>query len=148
MKYLSILLSLSLLQPVFSLGQKRVISFTKSSISFPLVTSSPCSATSLLVSSDDYPGIRIASKTFASDVQKVSGQLPDVIVVDDQAVNSTASMAVIIGSLEKSSLVKKLVGEEKVNVSDIEGAWESCKIVVVDNPVHGLEKALVVVGSE
>ncbi|CDZ98254.1 hypothetical protein [Phaffia rhodozyma] len=146
---IQLLASLTFLaQLALSIGQRQVISFESTSDTFPLVTSSQ--ATVLLVSSDDYVGVHRASSTFASDLFKVTGQTPQLIKDDFslEANTSEYSRAVIIGSLEQSSLIKMLIDNGKVNVSDIDGIWEAFKMVIVDSPMDAVDQALVIVGND
>jgi hypothetical protein len=55
---------------------------------------------------------------------------------------------VIVGTIDSSSIIKKLIEKKKIDVTDIEGKWESCLIQVVDKPFRGIKKALVIAGSD
>lgn len=137
------LLPLLFLTPslVVSLGQKSIVAFESAGDSFPLVSSGR--AVSILVSKDDFPGILRAAKTFAGDIKNVTSQAPDVL--NDLAFNS--SLAVVAGSVG-SPFVSTLVNAGAMNVSDIQGRWEAFKIQIVDGSSIGVERALVIVGSE
>ncbi|KAL7415468.1 hypothetical protein BDY24DRAFT_383043 [Mrakia frigida] len=137
------LLPLLFLTPslVVSLGQKSIVAFESAGDSFPLVSSGR--AVSILVSKDDFPGILRAAKTFAGDIKNVTSQAPDVLI--DLASNS--SLAVVLGSVG-SPFVSTLVNAGAMNVSDIQGRWEAFKIQIVDGSSIGVERALVIAGSD
>lgn len=148
-RFLLLLPSLLLFAPslVVSLGQKRIVSFNCTDVdAFPLVSSGH--AVSILVSKDDFSGVQRAAKTFAGDISNVTSQNPDVLNdLPSAAFNSTGSLVVVVGSVG-SPFVSALVQAGAMNVSDIEGRWESFKIQIVDGSSIGVEKALVIVGSE
>jgi hypothetical protein len=54
----------------------------------------------------------------------------------------------IIGTLGKSEMIDRLVREHKLDVSGIEGKWESFLIQVVKSPIPGVDTALIIVGSD
>ena len=56
--------------------------------------------------------------------------------------------AVILGTLNKSSLIDSLVRAGKLNLDQLRGQWESFVISTVDRPMPGVAKGLVIVGSD
>ena len=131
---------------VVSLGQKRIVSFNPTDTdAFPLVSSGY--AVPILVSKDDFPGVQRAAKTFSGDISNVTSQTPDVLNEVTPVFNSSGGLALVVGSVN-SPFVSALVQAGAMNVSDIEGRWESFKIQIVDGSSIGVEKALVIVGSE
>ena len=54
----------------------------------------------------------------------------------------------IVGTLGKSALIDSLVATGKLDASDLPGKWESFVITTVANPVPGVERALVIAGSD
>lgn len=142
---------LGLMTLVSALGQPQIVSFSSSpsfnsSIDpFPLVSSSH-PLPSFVVSSDDFPGILRAAQTFNDDVKRVTGRCLDLLHNAEDV--SGGGLMVIAGSLEQSTIVKRLVSAGKLDTSSIQGKWESYTIQVVDNPMDGVERALIVAGSE
>ena len=103
----------------------------------------------VLIDEADLPGVDHAARDLASDIAKVTGQPP----IPHQAVSSGQDeahpkTAIIIGSIESSSLLQTLAEKKLVEFSDIKGKWESFLTVVVENPLPGCEKALVIAGSD
>jgi hypothetical protein len=98
----------------------------------------------ILVDSNDYMLIRKAALFLASDMQSVTlKQAP----LSNITYNSKRT-AIIIGSADKSSLIKQLVQQKKISVSDFKSQWEAYSIQTVKNPFKGIDQALVIVGSD
>ncbi|KAF9026544.1 hypothetical protein BDZ89DRAFT_1092397 [Hymenopellis radicata] len=108
--------------------------------SFPIVANGV--ATPIIISSEDWDGIHIAVDNFASDIGNITGIRPIVL---QAAKISSATEAIIVGSLDKTSLISSLSG---FNASSLQGQWEAFSAQVVDNPVDGLERAYVIAGSD
>jgi len=130
------------LQDAFGLGGPQYVEPTPSGGSFPLVQTNSGSA-GLLVDINDFPGVMIAANNLRTDISRVTGIFP-------AAVNSEhpANYQIIIGTLGKSELIDRLVSERKIDVSPIKDKWESFLIQVVPKPLPGIEKALVICGSD
>jgi glycosyl hydrolase family 115 (putative glucuronidase) len=50
--------------------------------------------------------------------------------------------------VNKSSIIDDLVKAGKIDVSEIEGKWEAFVSSLVDSPIEGCKKALVIAGSD
>jgi hypothetical protein len=98
----------------------------------------------LLIGSDDYPGVIKIAGIVQEDIFKVSGTKP-VICKDNLP---TDKEIIIIGTLGKSKLLDQLIIDKKIDVSDIKGKWEVSLIQVIEKPFPGVEKALVIIGSD
>lgn len=94
--------------------------------------------------SEDYEGLKLVSECFAEDVKMVSDA--DLDIVADTA--KLKGSVIIAGSVDNNMLIDKLVKEGKFSVDDIRGKWEVYKIDVVENPFEGVDKALVIAGSD
>jgi hypothetical protein len=55
---------------------------------------------------------------------------------------------IIVGTIGHSSLIDNLVNAKKIDVSKIKGKWESFVSQVVSRPIAGVERALVIAGSD
>ena len=82
----------------------------------------------------------------ASDIEKVTGKCPSVS--GNGFVPASCRYAVIAGTLGHSSLIDELVRDRKIDVSSISGEWERYAIRLVEAPLKGVRRALVVVGSD
>ncbi|MFO7445962.1 MAG: glycosyl hydrolase 115 family protein [Ignavibacteriaceae bacterium] len=98
----------------------------------------------LLASTQDYPGVIRVLKHLQNDITTVTGAKPELITDNMPA----AKGIVIVGTLGKSPLIDKLVQDKKINVDDIKGKWETFVIEVVENPAEGVDRALVIAGSD
>lgn len=60
----------------------------------------------------------------------------------------SSSDLLIIGTIGKSKLIDRLVENNKIDASELVGKWEKYLIMAVQNPMEGVENALVIVGSD
>ena len=109
---------------------------------FPLVRNQ--AAAPVLVSPDDYPGVRRAAADLQADMERVSGARPTLI--DDE--KHCARFTVILGTIGKSPAIDRLVRSGKLDVRSIAGKWESFLIQTVAHPMPNVEQALVIAGSD
>ncbi|MBN1926315.1 MAG: glycosyl hydrolase 115 family protein, partial [Prolixibacteraceae bacterium] len=98
----------------------------------------------LMVSNDDHIGVVIALNNLKSDIAKVTGREPKVVSENKPGQN----FLVIVGSVDKSPLIRELIKNKKIDVSEIEGKWESYMIQTVKSPMKGVDEALVIAGSD
>ncbi|KAH6674811.1 hypothetical protein B0J14DRAFT_509929, partial [Halenospora varia] len=123
---------------VLGIGQAPTISFTNGALQ---LAGSSTPAT-ILVSSDDWPGVSRAATDLSGDFGRVTGKNLTI------AASAASGPAIIVGTIGKSKLIDSLISSGKIEVSKINGKWESFQSQVVANPVSGVEKALVVAGSD
>ena len=97
----------------------------------------------IIISPEADPAVKRVAEAFSSDLERVGG-----VGAKISEAQSVEQSAIIIGVLGENSLIDSLVDEGKLDLSDIKGQWEAYKIAVVDNPKPGIERALVVVGSD
>lgn len=81
---------------------------------------------------------------FADDVARVTGHKPEV----NRSGKVAARQCVVVGTLGHNAFIDKLVKQGKVNAKGLRGSWERYTVQVVDKPAKGIDKALVVVGSD
>jgi hypothetical protein len=98
----------------------------------------------ILLDPGDNKTVHLAAGLFSDDVERVSGLKPEI----KTDINTVSKICVIAGSIEESRLIRDLVKRRVIDVSDVKGKWESCLIQVVENPMKGIDKALVIVGSD
>ena len=91
-------------------------------------------ATPLYISSQDWPGVIRALGDLQSDIEKVTGIKPEI---SKDAVPN-AKEVVLVGTLGKSPIIDKLASENKIDVSDVEGQWETFVVQVVEKPLSGV----------
>ncbi|MBB5353434.1 hypothetical protein HNR46_003695 [Haloferula luteola] len=94
-------------------------------------------------SDGDAAVVRIAAEALADDVERVTGIVP-VVSTDAPA----AAEVILIGTVGKSPLIDTLVSTGRIDVSAIAGKWEAYTAAVVENPQPGVDRALVIAGSD
>lgn len=113
--------------------------------SFSLVAPSG-SATVCFDGQEDALVVRKSVSLFVEDVRLVTGRL--LATEEGEPRGVSARCAVIVGTLGKSSWIKALAARNKIDTTSIFGGWEQYKIEMVNNPLPGIKKAIVVVGSD
>lgn len=98
----------------------------------------------LYVDGRDFEVVKKAAKLFSDDVQLVTGQGIQVGTTESKLVRNS----IIVGTLGHNELIDKLVTKKKLNVSLLKERWESYLVEIVHNPFPGVNKALIVVGSD
>ncbi len=93
---------------------------------------------------NDATVVGIAAGALRDDVQRVTGVTP---LLSSNPPAATAN-AIFIGTIGKSALIDGLIAAGKIHVGSIQGQWESYLATVVTNPVAGVGRALVIVGSD
>ncbi|QJX48933.1 glycosyhydrolase [Hymenobacter taeanensis] len=121
---------------------EQYVSAKKSKGSFTLAASGKTAP--LFVSSSDWSGVLRAAKDLQADINRVTKLQPTLTT--DQA--PKGKEVVLIGTLGKSSLIDQLVQSKKLDVSGIAGKWEVSLVQVVEKPLPGIDRALVIAGSD
>lgn len=111
----------------------------QNSIQFPIVQNGEVA--SIVIDKKDAKVVDIASSILASDIHKVSGKR--VLKYPKQV-----PYQIIAGTLGSSKLINQLNKKHAIDVSHIEGKWETYTIQVIENPSEGIKKALVIIGSD
>jgi hypothetical protein len=127
---------------VLSIGQQRYITDTASCGDFVLAEKGETAT--IYVDSGDWPGVIRAAGDLQADINRVTGKSPAII----NEANGLSKNAVIIGTIGKSPVIDKLIGNGKVDASAVCEKWESFIIAVVPQPIAGVENALVIAGSD
>lgn len=115
----------------------------KADWAIPLVAEG--AATPIVVNASDFPGVVRVASDLQSDIERVTKVRP--LLVQD-SVPANAKTVVIVGTLGKSALVDGLVAAGKLDATPIKGKWETHLIQPVENPAPGVDRALVIVGSD
>jgi len=124
------------------LSKARYVSFEAGPDRFPIAADG--SAAPLWVSSTDHSGVVRVVSDLQADIERVTGLAPEIVV---DAVPS-ARAVVIVGSIGQSPVIDRLIAEGKLDVSEIEGRWETSLAQLVDAPWEGVDRALVLLGSD
>jgi len=129
-------------QNTYALGDKGYVLLKPVTGSFSLVASGKASP--LWVSENDFPGVARAAKDLQHDIASVTHVEPALIngeVKDKKEV-------VLIGTIGKSELIDRLIKNNKLHVDGIAGKWETYLIQEVEHPTPGIDRALVIAGSD
>ncbi|KAG5636009.1 hypothetical protein H0H81_009389 [Sphagnurus paluster] len=132
---------------VLAIGQDACVAFTSGTSTLPIVKQAR--AAPILTSPDEWPGVQLAAFNFATDIQRVTGVKP--VVTNFTAPASGAAngvIPVIVGTLGKSTLINQVVSAAQLDVSSIQGKWESFLAREVVNPLPGVSRAYVIIGAD
>ncbi|MGH9607038.1 MAG: glycosyl hydrolase 115 family protein [Terracidiphilus sp.] len=126
----------------YAIGQPQYIEFTPVSGGFTLAAKG--AAAKLYVDSGDWWGVVHAAQNLQTDIRRVTGITPPPV----ETANAPAGDAVLIGTIGKSRVIDRLIREHKIDVSSIRGKWEATLTQVVNRPLPGVARALVIAGSD
>lgn len=142
-----IILGLSVFFPsVVAIGQSSCVAFQPSPSTFPIVSNGK--AAPIFLSSDEWPGVQRAAFDFASDIEQVTNIKPILSNVSSASGSFKSSTPIIVGTLGKSSLIDQIVNFTHLDVSSIQGQWESFMSQRVSDPLPGVDAAYVIIGAD
>ena len=85
-----------------------------------------------------------AAALLQDDIKMVAGKKPKLI----STLSSSLKNIIIIGTIDGSPTINRLIAEKKLDVSGIRGKWEAFQLLTISNPFKGIQNALVIVGSD
>ncbi len=85
-----------------------------------------------------------AARDLATDIQGVTGLVPRQAKKPD----GLRGPVVLVGILGESPVIDGLVTAGKLDVTGVAGTWESNVVAVVEHPLAGVDRALVIAGSD
>ncbi len=94
----------------------------------------------ILCSSSEDEGILMAVKNLSLDIRRVCGTKAEVV-------NAAPAECILIGSLQ-SEFIRPLLSAGKLNKKELEGKNEKYLLQVVEQPMKGVSRALVIAGSD
>jgi hypothetical protein len=135
--------ALCLLLPgrALALGEPQHVSFTAGPGAFPLASQGHI--TPLCIDAADWPGVLRAATSFSSDIHSVTGDSPAILHTPGHESN-----IVLIGTIGHSPLIDRLIATHKLDVSAIRGHWEMSVTKIVEHPLPGVARALVIAGAD
>ena len=161
----SLLYSTSLLfTTTLAIGQKPTVNFDGNGLEL----ASSGSAVRIMCAQNDFPGVLRVCDDLALDFGRVTGTNGSVSVMGDgpamnasmifnitgmssfemQSGGAADGGVIIAGTMGNSSLIDGMVEQGKIDVSAIEGEWEAYVSAVVDSPMEGVERAMVIAGGQ
>src|SRR5690606_74870 len=93
----------------------------------------------IVYDTNDWKGTIRAIRNLENDFEKVTSNKPS---------NAISKYAIIIGTIGHSKYIDQLAKEGKINLSDLRAKNEKFLMQVISNPLEGVEKALVIAGSD
>ena len=118
-------------------GAVHAIGQTPYVLDHPAAGAFPIKQASIYVDSADWPGVARAATDLQADIERVTGQKPAIV----HDAGAPGAHAIVIGTIGKSALVDRLIGEKKLDVSGVAGKWEAFVI-------QASATALVIAGSD
>ena len=116
-------------------GADSFVVYDKVASCFPLAENGRTA--SVVTDENDYKGVLRAAGDLRNDIFKVTGILPDM---------GKKKTCVIIGTAGKSALIDHLIKEGKIE--ELAGKNEKFIVSTLQNPVEGIDEALVIAGSD
>ncbi|WP_225552024.1 glycosyl hydrolase 115 family protein [Sphingobacterium bovistauri] len=139
MKYLLVFFlvsSINLLEAQTSNKDRFVVSHNDNAY-FPIVTNNL--PLPIVFDDQDWKGVVRAIHNLSDDFQNVTSNRPSRVV---------GKYSIIIGTVGQSKYIDQLVKNQKINKGDLQSKNEKFIIQVVSNPIEGVDKALVIAGSD
>lgn len=124
---------------VFSNSANQFISFKRVDGSLQILKNGK--VVNIIYDNSDQKGISIAINNLVEDFNRVCGVKPELL---DEVKDKNC---IIIGSIE-SKYIRQLIKSKKLDKRELQGKNEKYVITTVDNPLDGVDKALVIAGSD
>ena len=137
-----VLASLAGAHRAWGLGQQQYVQFSPAPGSFTVVNAN--ATAQIYVDPNDWPGVLRAANDLSHDIKDITGRIPKVV----SDTKPEGRNVILIGTVGKSAIIDQLVAAGKIDVSAIQGKWESYFTQVVRNPLPGVDSALVICGSD
>jgi len=131
-----------------------------SPVDFTLIEDKKVTASLYIDKKDsEYDGINIIAEALKADMARVIGESVDKegkasdspnglkIITDKSQLSGKMIIAGTFGA-NGNDVINQLIDSGKIDVSKLEGRWESYQMQVIKNPVDGVSEALVIVGSD
>ncbi|CAM5268954.1 hypothetical protein SAURM35S_05630 [Streptomyces aurantiogriseus] len=101
-------------------------------------------AVDVFVDAADDAAVVRAAGDLQADVERVGGVRPAL----RHTLPERAAGLVVVGTIGASDVVDRLVAQGRLDVSRVKGRWEASVTQVVDRPLPGVDRALVIAGSD
>jgi len=146
LRYLTLLCILALTccfaPKAWAIGQTSYIQDSAGSGGFPIIHNGKVAK--VYVDASDWAGVARAARNLQTDISKVSGIQAEYIADE----SDLAGDVIIAGTVGRSKILDRLIKSGKINTREIEGKWEAFFIQTVSKPLPGVDKALIIAGSD
>lgn len=139
---LTVLLLFATVNISYAINPNKYVTNQATNRSFPLASNGKVA--SILISDADFPGVLRVVGHLQKDIQTVTSFLPTIL----KTKTVTEDYLIIIGTLGKSLIIDQLAKEGKIDAAQLHGKWEKFTTQIVENPIVGVQKALVIAGSD
>ncbi|RKD92376.1 S-layer family protein [Mangrovibacterium diazotrophicum] len=129
-------------QKLIAGGLDDLVLFEKNEAGF--VLSDEGQTASIVLGENDYEGVKYVANLFGEDLKRIGLAEPKLIIGDIP----TEKNIVLVGTVGQNTLLDELEESGKLDLSDLRGQWEKSLVQVVENPFPGVDKALVLAGSD
>ncbi len=102
-------------------------------------------AAAIYVAPQNPETVRVAAEAFAEDVERVTGAKPRLLT---SLKGPLPAELIVVGVLGKSPEIDGMRAAGKLDVAGVDGKWESAVTAVVERPLPGVRRALVIAGSD
>ena len=167
MRVTGLLSSALLYSTALAIGQESTINFNGTGLRL----AEKGSSVQLYADGHDWPGVLRVVDDLAEDFGRVTGTSGTVTLLGNgtsPVYNASTTFnvtgrtgfgnigpekygskggAILAGTIGNSTIIDRLIREGKIDVSEVEGHWEAYTSTVVDNPVQGVSKAVVIAGK-
>jgi len=101
----------------------------------------------IILSVNDFIGVRIAAGNLGDDFERVTGK--KAALIEDSTLRfNLAGNAIIAGTIGHSRLIDSLIRQGRLQVDQVANKWEATLLQVVPHPFRGIDKALIIAGSD
>ncbi|NYE59529.1 hypothetical protein FHW58_000681 [Duganella sp. 1224] len=129
--------------PAQALGQKKLAWFDQPPPDAVALASNG-QAARIYIDAADHAGVIRAAGDLQADIARVSAARPLLVKGGKPA----GADVIIVGTVGKSALIDQLVAAGKLDVSSIKGKWEGWQVQTLRQPLPGVDRALVIAGSD
>jgi hypothetical protein len=127
---------------LFAINPNKYVTNTASKGSFAIASKGKIA--SIVISENDFAGVLRVVEHLEKDLYNVTNLHPAKYTNS----NPLTDFAIIIGTLGHSAIIDQLAKEGKINAAELTGKWEKFSTQIVENPTKGIQRALVIAGSD
>lgn len=130
---------------ILCLASARSQSFiSETAVSNSILLASSNSNTVIYTDPADAVLVQKSAALLQEDIERVTGNKPSLTT----AIPASARDIIIIGTTQRSGLIRELIAKKKINVAKINNKWEAYLIQTLAKPFNGVDNALVIAGSD